>query len=289
MEPHTDKLITIITYLGSDEINLSRCIQGLKTQGKELSINWLILSHECPVIPNIDFTHIPLPNEVKNKAQAYNFILPTIETEFIFFNDADDISLPNRFSIQLEYMKANPEVDILGGHLLLNGKKCSWPRYLKHEEIRAFFLINNPMVNSTIMLRNNSKWGNEIKYNEELNRAEDYDFWLTCLKQGMIFSNLNLPLIDYLFNTSQRPVELKIAREVRKNSANYLLNRSFSNEELIGLHKLAEKNCSSRKEHFKIKKYWMDLSDCKEIRDVLSRLQFSSSLLNSFIKKLRIT
>lgn len=289
MEPHIDKLITIITYLGRHEKNLNRCIQGLKTQEKEVSMNWLILSHECPIIPNIGFTHIPLPKEVKNKAQAYNYILPTIETEFIAFNDADDKSLPNRFSIQLEFMKANPEADILGGHLLLNGKKCNWPRYLKHEEIRAFLLINNPMVNSTIMLRNNSKWGHEIKYNEELNRAEDYDFWFTCLRQGMIFSNLNLPLVDYLFHTALRPLELKIAREVRESLANYLLNRTFSNEELIGLHKLAENNCASRKEHLKIKQYWMDLSSNKEIRDVLSRLQFSNNLLSSIIKKLRIT
>ena len=39
--------------------------------------------------------------------------------DFFFRVDADDINLENRFKIQSEYLKSNPDIDVLGGSALI--------------------------------------------------------------------------------------------------------------------------------------------------------------------------
>ena len=57
--------------------------------------------------------------ENKGEAKSRNILLKNCKTEFAALMDADDISLKNRFQIQLDYLKKHPEVDILGAQLQL--------------------------------------------------------------------------------------------------------------------------------------------------------------------------
>jgi len=224
--------IDVITYLHQDEKFLQNCFKGLKDQ--DISFNWHLLCYQRPVF-NFEtlnpIIHL-LPAPICNKAQAYNFILPQLNAPFIAFNDADDCSLKNRFSAQINYLNKNENIDILGGGLIINSKYQGWKVKLNNQEILNELIFNNPMVNSSIMIRNRPDfWGKVVKYNNTLNRAEDYDFWFSCAKNNLIFANLEIPLIDYKKNNAIKCDEEKInAREVRRLALNWRLNITVNDQ-----------------------------------------------------------
>ncbi len=209
--------IDVITYLHPEEKHLAHCIKGLLQQN--VNFKWhLLCFHE----PTDDLKDLPvqlhmLPATIKNKAQAYNFILPQLTAKYIAFNDADDASLPKRFEQQLQFLEQHPTINILGGGLIINDIHQGWEVQLNHTAIVKQMGLNNPMVNSTAMLRNKPNfWGVALRYNERLDRAEDYDFWLNCAKQNLKFANLAIPLISYRKgNVAANDSEIINARTIR--------------------------------------------------------------------------
>ena len=95
--------IDVITYLHPNEKHLNRCIVGLKRQN--VKFNWYLLCFEAPIInfKGLEPIVVILPTTIKNKAAAYNYILPQLKSTYIAYNDADDRSLNNRFHLQMEF------------------------------------------------------------------------------------------------------------------------------------------------------------------------------------------
>lgn len=213
--------LSVITYVHPNEQNLDRCIKGLMEQRMEFK--WIVLCHKPikilpPTIPTEQFV---LDEGITNKAAAYNWILPQLKSTFIAFNDADDISLNQRFEMQIAYLEQNAKVDILGTGLIINDAYEGWKVFTDDKQIKAFLLINNPMVNSSVMLRNvDGLWGGKLRYDESLNRAEDYQFWLDCAHHNLIFANLTTPLISYrkVENGFIGDTEKSISRRIRESS-----------------------------------------------------------------------
>jgi hypothetical protein len=276
------KRLTVITYLHPNEVNLSRCIAGLKKQSIEFE--WILLTHNKEINTGINCRLITLPKGITNKAEAYNFILPKITSKYIAYNDADDISINNRFSIQIDYLEQNKEIDILGGNLLINGAVAGWPIYQNNDDIGAYFILNNPMVNSSVMLRNTGiKWGVDVKYNENLSRAEDYDFWLSCWKNKYHFKNLSLPLIDYYLNSGDKATETFYARKIRMDAVKLILQKPIEEEEQF--HLFAEKKLSNELEHKRMVNFILELSCNKNIEKIIKSHTYQKSTFWQKIKK----
>lgn len=277
-------LLTVITYLHPKEKNIHRCIGGLKQQ--KIDFEWIILGYKQPQDIGQPFTFNKLPKSITNKAQAYNYILPQIKSKFIAFNDADDHSLKNRFKKQLDFFESNPKIAILGGGLLLNGQKADWPIYENHDDISAFMIINNPIVNSSVMLRNTEiKWGVDIKYDGKLDQAEDYDFWLRCWKGNLTFSNLPEPLIDYYHSYDVKPTEELFARKIREEALDFMLPSKLDSSTLNEYHLYAEKKLSTQKNHQKIIQKILELNPRSEIQRVIRGHQFQKLSIIGRIKR----
>ncbi|MES2618498.1 MAG: glycosyltransferase [Bacteroidota bacterium] len=192
------KTLTVITYYHANEKLLSRCIKGLVQQTFQ-DFNWLLLAH-TPITETIEhpYTEILLPTSVTNKSEAYNYILPKIDTVYIAYNDGDDTSLPHRFEDQINYLDIHTEISICSGACVVNDDQPGWPIYSDHDDIVAFLLLNNPVVNPAVMMRNlKGVWGQTIAYNPAYIRAQDYDFWFQCMKNKLLFHGINHPLISY--------------------------------------------------------------------------------------------
>jgi hypothetical protein len=247
--------VDVITYVHKDEQMLANCIAGLLNQ--KVEFKWHVLCYQelkenlKGLAPNI---HL-LSEEIDNKAKAYNLILPLLNADYIAFNDADDISLPNRFESQTSYMEDHPEIDILGGGLIINEKHPGWRVYQNHDKIVDFLAINNPMVNSTVMLRNNpTLWGIKVAYETSLERAEDYKFWLQCAKTGLRFANLPQELISYYQTNKDNRLERQCARVIREEAFKYITGNSLSGSFKDKLHLYAENESLNLIERFFIKR-----------------------------------
>ena len=52
----------------------------------------------------------------RGEAKCRNILLKNSKTEFIAWMDADDISLPVRLQTQIDFLKKNPTIDIVGAY-----------------------------------------------------------------------------------------------------------------------------------------------------------------------------
>jgi hypothetical protein len=233
------KKLTVVTYLHQNETQFARCVQGINRQTYN-DFEWLILTHK-PLDVQIACVHrvVILPQHIVLKSDVLNFILPQIRTKYIAYNDSDDKSFPARFEQQVAFMEAHPEVDVCSAMFVVNETDNTWPLNETHDMIAAYLLINSPMANPAIILRNKPNfWGQTVKYNPKYVRAQDYGFWLTCLKNGLQFYNLQTPLVSYFVSDnpkhddSQEQFAIEIRNEIHQYAGLKIpnnLNETYNN------------------------------------------------------------
>lgn len=116
--------------------------------------------------------------------------------EYLARQDADDISLPNRLKLQVEFLDAHLEVGLLGTAMEIideNGKILGNRRPpADHESIAAELLVkNNAVGHSTVIARRDAL--KELGgYDRRLPYAQDYDLWRRLSRKRKI---ANLPEI----------------------------------------------------------------------------------------------
>tara|TARA_R110001583_G_scaffold24994_1_gene90908 strand:- start:1223 stop:2002 length:780 start_codon:yes stop_codon:yes gene_type:complete len=133
-------------------------------------------------------------------AKSLNLAFSYAKHDYIARMDADDICKPYRLKVQLEYMLAHPEIDILGGNSELIDShsnvigKTNLP--LDHDSIIKALEYRNPMVHPAVMMKREvlEKLGG---YDERLRKAQDLDLWHRAAKAGFRFANLSDYLIQY--------------------------------------------------------------------------------------------
>ncbi len=120
--------------------------------------------------------------------------------------DADDISLPDRFAVQVSYLKEHPDVVLVGGKPITidaNGQtqpasKADFksPRQ-QHEQtdLTVFPPIIKTALHPLVMLRTDAlkKAGG---YSSAYPHAEDYDMYIRISRYGLIH-DINVPVLKY--------------------------------------------------------------------------------------------
>ena len=95
--------------------------------------------------------------------------------------DADDVSLPQRFALQVGYLKSHRDVAVLGGGAELideEGRLLGVAlRPEMHQVLVSKIYKENPFIHPSVMIRRNflTELGG---YDERLRRSQDYDLWL---------------------------------------------------------------------------------------------------------------
>lgn len=119
--------------------------------------------------------------------------------------DADDVSLPGRLRAQVEFMRAHPEVVLLGGQALLVDEEghefgtASYP--LEDAELRSALETVNPFVHSAVAMRREA-FEAVGGYRENLRHAEDLDLWLRLSERGSL-AGLPQPVVKYRIHGDQ--------------------------------------------------------------------------------------
>ncbi|MBE0641940.1 MAG: glycosyltransferase [Bacteroidales bacterium] len=108
-----------------------------------------------------------------------NEALDAARGDFLAFFDADDIAHPEKFSIQMDFMRKNPEVGVLGTTALRIGPRGEvlgkWKLRGQSDHIRARMLFHNAFVNSSVIFRNDVL--SALRFTEGMAPCEDYLFW----------------------------------------------------------------------------------------------------------------
>jgi hypothetical protein len=121
--------------------------------------------------------------------------------EFIARMDADDVCRPQRFALQLDFLRRDPACSAVGGAVLLIDPEGRPLRELKtpfaHEEIDALLLRGrgDAIIHPTLMLRRVDLIA-AGGYRPEAEPAEDLDLYLRLAERGRL-ANLPDTLLDY--------------------------------------------------------------------------------------------
>lgn len=137
--------------------------------------------------------------------------------EYIARMDADDISLPERFEKQVDYMNNHIDVGVLGGNVIefdINSKKekiTSLP--LGDLPIRWMMCFENPLRHPTIMMR--KKLLVTVGGYKDFKASEDYDLWqrLSCFTK---LANLKESILMYRYhgnNLSSLPNNMRASEQ----------------------------------------------------------------------------
>lgn len=147
------------------------------------------------------------PTQKLGLVNSLNLGIDRAKHEIIARFDSDDICYTDRISKQIEFLKNNTDIDVLGGDIEVinsNYKHLYFRKYpVTHREIAKSMQIICPIAHPTVMYKKEviKKVG---YYDDSYRYAEDIDLWLRLLSSGVRFSNLNTPLIKYRQDTLVR-------------------------------------------------------------------------------------
>jgi len=138
--------------------------------------------------------------------------------EFIARMDADDISLPKRLAMQLEFFQNNPQIVLLGtaaytinSRGIVTGTK-QVP--VTDEAIKRVILAFNPFIHPTVMIR--KKILNKVGiYDAKLNGAEDYDLFLRITRNYQV---ANLPQLLLQYRLTSKGVTFKYMKHTERQA-----------------------------------------------------------------------
>lgn len=118
--------------------------------------------------------------------------------KFIARMDSDDISLPGRFSQQLNYFKANQDVGICGTWIKTIGdiKGNIWRYPTTPNDIQCWLLFHSVLAHPSVMMCREILERNHLLYDSSFIHAEDFQLWQRA-SQVTKLGNLDKVLLLY--------------------------------------------------------------------------------------------
>ncbi len=152
--------------------------------------------------------------------------------------DADDINLPNRFSLQYKYLKENPKVSVVGGYIeeYSNGRPISIRTVpTSPDGIKKYCRFRCPMNQMTVMCRRQEILS--VGGYQDFYHNEDYFLWIRLINTGYQLANIPEILVNanvdpqtfvrrggYRYFRSELDIQILLLRYKISNVALFVVN-----------------------------------------------------------------
>lgn len=199
---------------------------------------------------------------IKNKtklglAGSLNAGIKQAKGKYIARIDSDDISKPDRFTKQYEFLEKHPNIDICSTWQQHFGPNYTWIHETpyENEKIKALLLFECCICHSTVMFRKDKFIKNNLFYRTDI-RQEDFELWCRasdCCNFAVIQEILGLYRLhssnitfNDLNNVSNCQVEI-----VKNNLKKLKINtQKYKNEVYVGFQYLYDDIPNLKKEAF---------------------------------------
>ena len=173
--------VSLITTVYNGERHIQNSIESLLEQEFD-DFEAIIVDDESTdntvlVVEQINDRRIKLFKQKRmGRPKALNFAISNSSGEYIAILDADDIALPGRLAIQVDFMEKNPNVGLVGAgkKMIIDDKgnvvKIEETKAYSDSDIKKALCNTNPIFHSSVMFRR-----------ELFNKVHGYDEKLPCL------------------------------------------------------------------------------------------------------------
>lgn len=141
--------------------------------------------------------------------------------------DCDDICHPERLATQWSFMEKNNDVVVCGTWIKNFGLKRFTIKFPQtNNEIRANLLFDNVLAHPTVMIRKKELFYNNLFYDSNYTRAEDYELW-TRIPNTFKLANINKVLLSYRQHNKQisekfYSTQLSVTNSIKKKQLEFL-------------------------------------------------------------------
>lgn len=157
----------------------------------------------------------------RRTAGAINRGIEAADGTFIALMDADDRSAPMRIEQQVAFMQQHPGLIATGTQsnvqreerMILRSTKARLP--LKNEELQLFLLAWSPFFQYTVMMRREVIRKHNLRYDESMQHAEDFEFFSRLLKVGAV-ANLDSFLVTHRLHRQQSTAQPEFKAYVKR-------------------------------------------------------------------------
>ena len=208
MDKSVSPLISVLLPIYNAENYIEESVLSIINQSY---LNWELLIYNdasndntLTILNNFKDERITIFNSTINRGIVYalNQLIPIAKGEYIARMDADDICYQNRFQVQVEYLKKNSAVALVGSWantIDKNGKDLKI-EYRHCENVTSSLLFyHNNIIHSSVMGR--SELFRDNLYSNNFTHAEDYFLWST-ISYDKILKNIQIPLVKYRIHDS---------------------------------------------------------------------------------------
>ena len=179
---------------------------------------------------------IIIKNEVNlGITKSLNRALAVAKGEYVARMDADDISLPERFQKQVDYLNKHPDTIVCGTWVSLFGngadslkekQACKMLPEKDELQIRLLFGNHTNIIHPTAMFNHRLLIENGISYNENYIYAQDYRMWVDCCRKGNL-ANVPELLFNYRIHskavsTDKKSAQTKCAENIMSEQLSWL-------------------------------------------------------------------
>ena len=172
--------------------------------------------------------------------------------EYVAYMDSDDISHPSRFEKQINYLKANPDVQACGCWLQCFGKSSHIIKHKEtHEEIQAQLLLKNSMSLGATTIEKAAF--DQILFDKNKLHVEDYEYWvqaawncrLANLQEVLYYYRTHEEQVSSLFLEVQREQDISIKLDLFKKIDKELVEKNSTKitEVIFSQHPLDSERC----------------------------------------------
>jgi glycosyltransferase involved in cell wall biosynthesis len=158
----------------------------------------------CEIIEKyrkLDDRIIAIHKKNEGLSRSLNQAVLEVNTQYIARQDADDISDIDRLSIQVQFLKDNADIDLVGSWTHIISENGSMREGHKHPtdalSLDIYGLFDTRFVHSSVVFKRDAiiQAGN-YSTSAFRNPPEDFDLWLRVLRNSNC-ANINKPLLIY--------------------------------------------------------------------------------------------
>jgi len=221
---HNNSRISVITTVYNCQKYIEESIKSILSQTFEdfefIIINDGSTDNTWDIIKSFDDNRIVLIDNNENKKIPFrrNQGIDAASGGLIAIHDGDDVSMPNRLELQVNYMDSRKDVFCVGGYAMKIDEKgyemgkMDYPS-LEHNNIvkKIKHGPTNPIIDPTTMFRREDfiELG-KYSLEKELYLVPDLDLWVRAILSRKTLANMPVMLIKYRMNPDGMTEKYKV-------------------------------------------------------------------------------